>query len=46
MEIKIQKIKPNNTSSNIKKYTKFHYEHKNNSNISNTNNAIYINNKN
>ena len=47
MEIKIQKIKSNNTPSNIKKYIKFHHEQKsyiskNNHNISNIN--ININN--
>ena len=50
MEIKIQKIKSNNTPSNIKKYIKFHHEQKsyiskNNHNISNININI-TNNKN
>ena len=48
MEIKIQKLKSNNTSSNLKKFNKFHpeqksYINKNNNNISNTNNNISIN---
>ena len=48
MEIKIQKLKSNITSSNLKKYNKFHpeqksYINKNNNNISNTNNNISIN---
>ena len=48
MEIKIQKLKSNNTSSNIKKYNKFHHEqktnmNKNSNNISNTNINIVIN---
>ena len=48
MEIKIQKLKSNNTSSNIKKYKKFNHEQKayiikNNNNISNTNFNIIIN---
>ena len=48
MEIKIQKLKSNNTSSNIKKYNKFHHEqktymNKNTNNISNTNINIVIN---
>ena len=46
MEIKIQKLK-SNTSSNIKKYNKFHHEQKTyinkNNNISNTNINISIN---
>ena len=48
MEIKIQKLKSNNTSSNIKKYNKFHHEqktylNKNINNITNTNCNIIIN---
>jgi len=47
MEIKIQKLKSNNTSSNIKKYNKYYPEQKSyiskNSNISNTNINITIN---
>ena len=47
MEIKIQKLKSNNTSSNIKKYNKYNPEQKSyinkNNNLSNTNINISIN---
>ena len=48
MEIKIQKLKSNNTSSNLKKFNKFHpeqksYPNKINNNISNTNNNMNVN---
>lgn len=47
MEIKIQKIKSNNTSSNLKKYNKYHpeqksYINKNHNNITNTNINVSI----
>ena len=47
MEIKIQKTKSNKTSSNLKKYNKFHHEqksyiNKNHNNITNTNINISI----